>query len=103
MLTQPSQCYLVLLIATAGLTFGAQESVPQGSRGPVKQDPAQTPSHPPLGPSQEPATLVRLSTPGACVLVTLCVMHVVKAWLNLQTSRIHQIRSEASGTSFVCL
>lgn len=82
MLTQPSQCYLVLLIATAGLTFGAQESVPQGSREPIKQDPAQSPSTPAVGPSQEPARVVSLCTPHACVLETLDCMHIVKslAW-----------------------
>lgn len=61
MLTQPSQCYLVLLIATAGLTFKAKEPLPlQGSREATKLSPAQPPSTPALGASQEPAALVTL-------------------------------------------
>lgn len=63
MLTQPSQCYLVLLTATAGLTFKAKEAKPPGSGEPSKlQPPPQPHDAPALGPSQEPATLVILHT-----------------------------------------
>ena len=57
MLTQPSQCYLVLLIATAGLTFKAKEGVPPGE--PINLDSPSLPHNiPALGPLQEPPTLV---------------------------------------------
>ncbi|KAL3143466.1 hypothetical protein ABBQ38_002277 [Trebouxia sp. C0009 RCD-2024] len=58
MLTQPSQCYLVLLIATAGLTFRAKEAVPSSSGEPYKLDPPPLPHDTPAtSPSQELATL----------------------------------------------
>lgn len=80
MLTQPSQCYLVLLIATAGLTFRAKAPLPlQGSRQPTDLDPAQPPSTPALGPSQQPTALVSLCMLGYRHTVLLGCMHAVES------------------------
>lgn len=116
MLTQPSQCYLVLLIATAGLTFRAKEplpqgnakpALPQGNAEPAKLDPPQPPSIPGPAPQQMPATLVSLLHTHliyACAVIVRLTLykHGVQAWYTLnwlQRGQTHSCCLHAQHTS----
>lgn len=94
MLTQPSQCYLVLLIATAGLTFRAKEAVPSSSGEPYKLDPPPLPHDTPAtSPSQELATLVIIAHCDAPVDLGLmhtstCILHTTE-WTESFLPSVH--------------